>query len=140
VNELSDDESFYSFLIPKIRLLASIVRTVSQSVVSDKSVESSEYKDALAVCYIHPQDIKNLGIKKGNIRITSEFGSVVVKAIETEKEVDEGIIILPLGPWANQISGVVNKNIKLKNFDVKLEVTNEDILDIQLIFKKNLDA
>ncbi|MHA1377245.1 MAG: molybdopterin dinucleotide binding domain-containing protein [Candidatus Helarchaeota archaeon] len=137
---MSDDESFYSFLIPKIRLLASIVRTVSQSVVSDKSVESSEYKDALAVCYIHPQDIKNLGIKKGNIRITSEFGSVVVKAIETEKEVDEGIIILPLGPWANQISGVVNKNIKLKNFDVKLEVTNEDILDIQLIFKKNLDA
>ncbi|MFX0132649.1 MAG: molybdopterin dinucleotide binding domain-containing protein [Candidatus Hodarchaeota archaeon] len=133
---MSDDESFYRFLVPKIKLLASIVRTVPQSVISDKSITSLEYLDALAICLIHPDDMKLLGIKEGNIKLTSEFGSVIVKAIESEKDTEKGIIFLPLGPWANQISGLDNKTLRLKNLEVKVEVTNDKITDIKSLFEK----
>ncbi|MHA1299165.1 MAG: molybdopterin dinucleotide binding domain-containing protein [Candidatus Helarchaeota archaeon] len=134
---MSNEESFYSFLVPKVKVLASVVRTVSQSVISDKSITSSDYKDALAICLVHPKDMKVLGIKKGNLKITSEFGSVVVKAIETEKEIEEGNIIIPLGPWANQITGAGDKQLQLKNLEVKVEVVSEDVTDVVSMFKKN---
>jgi len=136
VNELSDNESFYSYLVPKLNLLASIVRTVPQSVISDKSISSAEYQDTLAICLVHPNDLKLLGIKEGNLKISSEFGSVVLKAIESEKETNEGIIFLPLGPWANQISGAINKKLQLKNLKVKVEITKDEITNIKSLFEK----
>lgn len=136
MSELSDEESFYSFLVPKLQLSASIVRTVPQSVISDKSISSSEYLDAMAICLVHPNDMKLLGIKEGNLRLTSKFGSVVVKAIKSEKASEEGIIFLPLGPWANQISGAVEKNLHLKNLKIKVEVTKDKITDIKSLFQK----
>lgn len=136
VNELSKVEFFYSYLVPKITLMSTIIRTVHQGRISDKSISSPEYLDALAICLIHPKDMKKLGIKKGNLKITSEFGSVIVKAVETEKETEEGHIFLPLGPWSNQISGAINNQLILKNFKVRVEVTNEKITDINPLFKK----
>lgn len=136
MNRLSDEDSFYKYLVPKLKLLAAIVRTVPQSVILDKSITSPEYLDALAICLIHPHDMKLLGIKEGNIRLTSEFGSVIVKAIESEKDTEEGIVFLPLGPWANQISGVDNKTLRLKNLEVKVEITEDKITDIKSLFEK----
>ncbi len=138
MNRLSDEDSFYKYLVPKIKLLASIIRTVPQSVMSDKSILSSEYVNAMAICLIHPQDIKLLGIKEGNVRLTSKFGSVIVKAIESEKDTEEGIVFLPLGPWANQISGAENSKLQLKNLEVNVEVTKDEVTDIRSLFgKKN---
>ena len=135
MKELSKSD-FYTFLVPKVNLHASIVRTVIQSVVSDKSIDSAEYKDTLAICYVHPKDMKVLGIKEGNLKITSEFGEVVVKAVESEREAEEGLIILPLGPWANQISGIFKEKLQLKSLKVKVEVTKEQITDIKSFFRK----
>lgn len=135
MNELSDDNSFYSFLVPKLKLLASIVRTVPQSIIIDKAITSTEYVDTLAICLVHPHDMKLLGIKEGNLRLTSEFGTVVVKAIESEKDTEKGIIFLPLGPWANQISGADNMNLQLKNFEVMVEVTKDEVTGIKSLFE-----
>ena len=136
MNRLSDEDSFYKYLVPKLKLLASIVRTIPQSIISDKSISSSEYQDTLAICLVHPNDMKLLGIKEGNIKISSEFGSVIVKAIESEKDTNEGILFLPLGPWANQISGAINKKLQLKNVKVKVEVTKDEITNIKSLFEK----
>ena len=119
-----------------MNLQASIVRTVFQSVVSDMAIDSTEYKDKLGICYVNPKDMKTLGIKEGNLKLTSEFGTVIVKAVESEREAAEGIITLPLGPWANQISGVIEKEPILKSFKVKVEVVKEKITDIKALFRK----
>ncbi|MFX1451567.1 MAG: molybdopterin dinucleotide binding domain-containing protein [Promethearchaeota archaeon] len=133
---MSDNESFYSYLVPKLNLLASIVRTVPQSIINEKSISSAEYQNALAICLVHPNDMKLLGIKEGNLKLSSEFGSVIVKAIESEKDTTEGIIFLPLGPWANQISGAINKKLQIKNLKVKVEVTKDEITNIKSLFEK----
>jgi formylmethanofuran dehydrogenase subunit D len=49
-------------------------------------------------------DLRKLGIwKNTNVRVTSRYGSVVVKAVETSQGPHPGIGFIPLGPWANML-------------------------------------
>lgn len=70
--------------------------------------EKPAYRDACGIIELNAADIKKLGIWQGsNVRVTSLYGTVVVKAIEGLQKVDEGMGWIPMGPWANR---VINPN------------------------------
>ncbi len=64
---------------------------------------SDEYVEACAVCEMNPEDMKELGVKEGDVvRVSSEAGEVDVYAKPCEG-LDRGIVFIPMGPWANAV-------------------------------------
>lgn len=70
--------------------------------------EKPAYRDACGIIELDPADLKALDIWHGtNVRVSSEFGSVIVRAIEATQGPHPGLGWIPMGPWANR---VVNAN------------------------------
>ena len=66
--------------------------------------EKPAYRDACGIIEMDASDFKRLGAwRNTNVRVTSEFGSVVVKAIEATQGPHPGVAFIPMGPWANMV-------------------------------------
>lgn len=100
-------------------------RTIGQGESMEKSKLSSEYTKNTAVCELDPEDMASLGIKEGdNVKVSSKAGEVIVKAAETDQGPHVGIAFIPLGPWANAITGAGSDSTGMppfKGIDVKIE-------------------
>jgi formylmethanofuran dehydrogenase subunit D len=116
-------------------------RSIQQGVAIEGGKEKPLYRTAAGIIELDPSDLKKLGAwKNTNVKVTSEHGSVVVKATETTQGPHPGLAFIPMGPWANQI---VNPNTystgmpTFKGTPVKVEVAmNEQVLlGIELVQK-----
>lgn len=89
---------------PKIKVTLLTGRTIEQGVGKEHGKFSNEYAESVSVCYMDPEDLKRLGIKgKTNALVSTEFGSVVVKALKSLRTPHPGIVFIPYGPWANVV-------------------------------------
>jgi len=86
-------------------------------------------------------DLKKLGAwRNTNVRVTSDHGSVIVKAIEATQGPHPGVAFIPMGPWANSVINPDTYSTGMPTFKgvpVKVEVAiNEPILlGIELVQK-----
>ena len=79
-------------------------RTIEQGVGKERGKASMEYMESVSVCYMDPEDLKRLGIKeKTNVQVSTEHGSVVVKAVKSLRNPHPSVIFIPYGPWANAV-------------------------------------
>lgn len=117
-------------------------RSIQQGVAIEGGKEKPAYRAAAGIIELDPSDLKRLGAwRNTNVKVTSDYGSVVVKAIETTQGPHPGLGFIPMGPWANSI---VNPNTystgmpTFKGVPVKVEVAiNEPILlGIELVQKQ----
>ncbi len=77
-------------------------RTMIQGQNLDSKL-SEEYFNEVAVCELHVQDMASLGVAPGEpVKVTTAFGSVVVKAKQDEGN-PVGMVFIPMGPWANAL-------------------------------------
>jgi formylmethanofuran dehydrogenase subunit D len=116
-------------------------RSIQQGVAIEGGKEKPAYRTAAGIIELDPSDLKKLGAwKNTNVRVTSAYGNVIVKAIETTQGPHPGLGFIPMGPWANQI---VNPNTystgmpTFKGTPVTVDVAiNEPILlGIELVQK-----
>ncbi len=78
-------------------------RTVDQGVSMERGKTSPEYFEKVAVAFLHPEDAGAVGVGEGQaVRVTTEFGSVVVRCLLGNTE--RGTIFIPMGPWANSLT------------------------------------
>jgi formylmethanofuran dehydrogenase subunit D len=117
-------------------------RSVQQGVAIEGGKEKPAYRTAAGIIELDRSDLKRLGAwKNTNVRVTSDYGSVVVKAIETTQGPHPGLAFIPMGPWANS---VINPNTystgmpTFKGVPVKVDVAiNEPVLlGIELVQKQ----
>lgn len=79
-------------------------RTIQQGVSMEAGKEKEDYMKSCGIIELDAADIAALGIwKNSNVRVSSEFGSVIVKAIETTQGPHPGLAWIPMGPWANMV-------------------------------------
>ena len=108
-------------------------RTIQQGVAMEGGKEKPLYRTACGIIELDPSDLKKLGAwKNTNVKVTSDYGSVIVKATETSQGPHPGVGFIPMGPWANS---VINPNTystgmpTFKGVPVKVEVAiNEPVL------------
>jgi formylmethanofuran dehydrogenase subunit D len=108
-------------------------RSIQQGVAIESGKEKPSYRTACGIIELDVSDLKKLGAwKSTNVRVTSDYGSVVVKAIEATQGPHPGLAFIPMGPWANS---VVNPNTystgmpTFKGTPVKVDVAaNEPVL------------
>ena len=116
-------------------------RSIQQGVAIEGGKEKPAYRTAAGIIELDPSDLKKLGAwKNTNVRVTSDFGNVVVKAIETTQGPHPGLGFIPMGPWANAIIDPNTYSTGMPTFKgvpVKVDVAiNEPILlGIELVQK-----
>ena len=125
----------------KISLNLITGRTIQQGVAIESGKEKPSYRTACGIIELDPEDLKKLGAwKNTNVKVTSEYGSVVVKAIEATQGPHPSIGFIPMGPWAN---AVIDPNTystgtpTFKGTPVKVEVALAEpvLLGIELVQK-----
>jgi formylmethanofuran dehydrogenase subunit D len=128
--------------LAKLKLNLITGRTIHQGVAMEGGKEKDAYTKACGIIEMDPSDLKKLGIWKGtNVRVTSQWGSVVVKAVEATQGPHPGLAYIPMGPWANSVVNPKTYSTGMPTFKgVPIEVEpaiNEPVLSsIQLVQKK----
>jgi formylmethanofuran dehydrogenase subunit D len=116
-------------------------RTIQQGVAMEGGKEKDLYRKACGIIEMDDSDFKRLGCwKNTNVRVTSAYGTVIVKAQETSQGPHPGVGFIPMGPWANQI---VNPNTystgmpTFKGTPVEVEVAMDQhvLLGVELVQK-----
>jgi formylmethanofuran dehydrogenase subunit D len=117
-------------------------RTIQQGVAIEGGKEKPLYRTACGIIEMDQADFKALGAwKNTNVKVTSPYGSVVVKAIEATQGPHPGVAFIPMGPWANSIVSPNTYSTGMPTFKgtpVTIEVAmNEPILlGIELVQKQ----
>lgn len=116
-------------------------RTIEQGVAKERGKASSEYAESVSVCYMDPEDMKQLGIKeKTNVQVSTEYGSVVVKALKSLRAPHPGIIYIPYGPWANVVVNPETHGIGMPSFkgiSAEIEPASDmPVLGLEELLKK----
>ena len=127
--------------VPKLRVMLITGRTIEQGVAKERGKASKEYMESVSVCYTDPEDLKKLGIKeKTNVLVSTDFGSVVVKALKSLRTPHAGIIFIPYGPWANVVVDPETHGIgmpSLKGISAEVEpVPDKHVLSLKELLKE----
>jgi formylmethanofuran dehydrogenase subunit D len=79
-------------------------RSIEEGIAMEKGKTTPEYFEACSILEMNEEDIRTLGLMPNQlVRVTSESGSVVVKAIKGRQTVYPGLAHIPQGVWANQV-------------------------------------
>jgi len=90
--------------MPKLKVTILTGRTIDQGKGKEYGKLSDEYWKSVAICEMDPNDIKELGIKENeNIKITTDYGSAVVRAVKSARSPHPKVVFIPYGPWASLI-------------------------------------
>ena len=79
-------------------------RTINQGVALEGGKVSKENVRAAGICSFDRDDFIKLDCLVGTpIKITTDFGEVIVYSTISDEGPHPGIIFVPMGPWANQL-------------------------------------
>ena len=92
-------------------------RTIEQGVGKEWGKTSKEYTESVSICYMDPEDLRKLGIKENTrILVSTDYGSVVLKARKSLRTPHSGMIFIPYGPWANAVVDPETNSIGMPSF------------------------
>jgi len=116
-------------------------RTIEQGVARESTKTSNEYFQSVSVCFIDPDDLEAIGIKEGtNVRVSTEFGSVVLIAATSPRGPHKGVIFIPYGPWANAVVDPSTDSVgmpSLKGIPAEIEpAPNDRVLNLKELLKQ----
>ncbi len=79
-------------------------RTINQGVALEGGKVSRENVRACALCAFDKEDFKKLDCLVGTpVKVSTDFGEVMVYSTISDEGPHPGIISIPMGPWANQV-------------------------------------
>ncbi len=79
-------------------------RTITQGVALEGNKTGAENVRAAGICYFDKADLRKLDCMVGTpVKVTTDFGEVVVSSALSEEGPHPGIVFIPMGPWANQV-------------------------------------
>jgi formylmethanofuran dehydrogenase subunit D len=117
-------------------------RSIQQGVAIEGGKEKANYRTAAGIIELDHADLKALGAwKNTNVKVTSPYGSVVVKAIETTQGPHPGVAFIPMGPWANSVVDPNTYSTGMPTFKgtpvtVEIAMNEPVLLGIELVQKQ----
>jgi formylmethanofuran dehydrogenase subunit D len=86
----------------QLKVILSTGRTIAQGVGKETGKQSEEYLGAVTTVEMDPADMKRLGVRRGDlVKVKTEYGEAILRADKSASSPHQGIIFVPLGPWAN---------------------------------------
>jgi formylmethanofuran dehydrogenase subunit D len=117
-------------------------RTLRQGQGKEYGKLSERYWESVAICEMDPDDMKILSIREGeNVKITTNFGSIVVKAVKSLRTPHRGVVFVPYGPWINVVVNPKTHGTGMPSFkgiSANIEsAAEEQVLQLKELLKKN---
>ena len=109
-------------------------RDVFQASVCEEDRFSDECLELSALIVLDAAEMKRMGIRDGaNVRLTSKWSSVVVRAMASPGEEQKGLGFMVNGPWVNAlVSDETPDGIPaFKDIEVKITISKDGITGIQ---------
>jgi formylmethanofuran dehydrogenase subunit D len=127
--------------MPRLKVSLLTGRTIDQGKGKEMGKLSKEYLESVVICQIDPNDMKTLGVKENtNIKVTTDFGSVVLKAVKSTRSPHPRVVFIPYGPWASFIMNPKTHGTgmpSLKGIPAEIEpAPNEKVLSLQNLLKQ----
>ncbi len=129
--------------LSKLKVVLVTGRSIEQGVSKERGKISDEYFQSVATCHMDPDDMKELGVKEGaNVRVTTEFGSVVVKAVKSKRTPHKGTVFIPYGPWASIVVNPTTSSVGMPYFkgipaEVEVAPKEEPILSLRELLRRH---
>ena len=125
----------------KVKVTLLTGRTIDQGTTKEHGKLTEVYQENVAICEMDPNDLKKLDIKENtNIRISTKYGTTVVKAKESKRAPHPEIAYMPYGLWANILIDSQTHGTGMPSFKgIKAEIQsaqNENVPTILQILKK----
>ena len=124
--------------ILKVSLLTG--RTIDQGRGKEMGKLSKEYLESVVICQMDPKDMKSMGINENtNVKVATDFGSVVLKAVKSLRTPHLKVAFIPYGPWASLIMDPKTHGTgmpSLKGIPAEIEpAPEENVLSLQDLLK-----
>jgi len=88
--------------MPKLEVSLLTGRTIDQGRGKELGKLSEEYWESVTICEMDPDDIERIGAKENeNVRITTAFGSTILRIVKSLRGPHPEIVFVPYGPPAN---------------------------------------
>jgi len=128
--------------MPKLKVSLLTGRTLRQGQGKEYGKLSERYWKSVAICEMDPEDMKYLGVKDNqSVKLSTEYGSVVLRAVKSLRAPHRSVVFVPYGPWA---SVVVNPRThgtgmpSFKGIEAFLEPAfNEQVLHLQELLRQH---
>jgi formylmethanofuran dehydrogenase subunit D len=126
----------------KLRVLLQTVRTIDQGTGKEHGKLSKMYEENVAICHMDPEDINSLRMRGAeNVKITTDFGSVVLRLVKSLAAPHPKIIFIPYGPWASLIVNPETHGTgmpSMKGIPAEVEpASKEEILSVPDLLKEH---
>lgn len=120
-------------------------RTINQGVALEGGKTTKENVRAAAICAFDNKDLKKLNIISGTpVKVSTDFGEVIVYSTISEEGPHPGIIFIPMGPWANQVVNPDSQSCgtpTYKGMKAKVQVVKDGkVLDALDLIKTLIEA
>ena len=127
--------------MPKLKFSLLTGRTIDQGKGKEMGKLSKEYLESVIICQMDPKDMRSLGIKENtNVQVTTDFGSVVLKAVKSARSPHPKVAFIPYGPWASLVMNPKTHGTgmpSLKGIPSEIEpAPNEKVLSLQDLLKQ----
>jgi formylmethanofuran dehydrogenase subunit D len=101
----------------KLRVTLLTGRTIEQGVGKERGKASKDYFDSVAVCYVDSEDLKRLRVREGtSVRVSTDYGSIILKAMKSPRGPHPSTIFIPYGAWANAVVDPETDSIGMPSF------------------------
>jgi formylmethanofuran dehydrogenase subunit D len=91
--------------MPKLNVIVLTGRTIDQGRGKEMGKLSDVYQKDVTQCQIDPEDMKALNLRRNaNVKVTTNFGSVILRAVKSLRGPHPNMIFIAYGPWASMIS------------------------------------
>jgi formylmethanofuran dehydrogenase subunit D len=92
-------------------------RTIMQGVAIEGHKHDEEYIKACGIVEMDVKDMKAIKIFPGqNVLVKSAYGEVIVRAVRATQGPHPGLVFIPMGPWANQITSTITESTGMPGF------------------------
>ncbi|MDH5449450.1 MAG: molybdopterin dinucleotide-binding protein [Candidatus Bathyarchaeota archaeon] len=126
--------------MPKLKVSLLTGRTINQGKGKEQGKLSEEYQNSVSICQMDPEDIKLLKVRENaNVKVTTDFGSVIVKAVKSKRAPHSGVVFIPYGPWASVLAnpkthGTGMPSLKGEIAEIEPAIT-EKVLSLQELLR-----
>ena len=113
------------------RISATLItgRSLGQGIGKEYGKFSEKYLYVARSCEMNPQDMKDLGVKRGaTVRIKSKFGEIAARVTDPTQDLPPGMIFMPYGLWTNILVDPDTEGTGMPSFkgiSVELELSEE---------------
>ena len=125
----------------KLNLILLTGRTIEQGVGKESGKGTQEYFQSTTMVYMDETDMNKLELRNNDhVLLSTEEGSVVLRAVRHPRGAMPGLVYIPYGPWANAICSTKTTSIGMPSFKgTPVEVQpalNQPILTLKELLRK----